>query len=51
MEIGKLMEILEEHGKEHRLYDSDNPEYYLSEIKYREEEDRLYMYFKEEEEK
>ncbi|SDL09518.1 hypothetical protein [Natronincola ferrireducens] len=51
MKIGELMEILKSYSKEHRLYDSDNPKYYLSSIEYQEEEDRLYMYFKEEEEK
>ncbi|MCC5910046.1 MAG: hypothetical protein JJT76_06375 [Clostridiaceae bacterium] len=50
MKIGKLLEILKDYGKEHRLYDSENPEFYLNEIQYRKEEDKLYMYFQEEEE-
>ncbi|ARE89091.1 hypothetical protein [Clostridium formicaceticum] len=51
MKIGRLIEILKAYDKEYKLYDSENPEFYLSSLEYQEEEDRFYMYFQEEEEK
>ena len=49
MYISDLIKTLEGYAKTHRLYDYDNPEFYLSSVKYNEDEDRLYVFFEEEE--
>ncbi|ABW18837.1 hypothetical protein [Alkaliphilus oremlandii] len=51
MTIDEIIKSLESYSNLHRLYDWENPEFYISSIKYDEDEDKLYIYFKEEKEK
>ena len=51
MRIDEITRALEDYSNLHRLYDWENPEFYISSIKYDEDEDKLYVYFEEEKER
>jgi len=51
MTIDEVIKSLESYSSLHRLYDSDNPEFYISSIQYDADEDKLYIYFEEEKER
>lgn len=48
MKIDELVNILKDYSKLHRLYDLENPEFYINSIKYDEDQDKLYVDFEEE---